>query len=302
MVRLAPATRGRLLHATELSLRIGGTESNVAIGVARLGVSAGWISRLDAGELGQLVLSRVRAEGVDTSAVLRGPEPTGLYLIDELPTGVRAHYYRAGSAASKLDAGSFDPAYLEGANFLHLTAVTPALSASCATFVRWAASEARKRKVRVSFDANFRSALWSAKEAAAFIESFLPFLDVLFVSEDDALAVWGKSASETLHHVGASAHETIVTRAALGSIASIGGAIIETPGVPVAALDLVGCGDAFAAGYLAASVWGENPQRRLAIANVMGAYNALALGDYEGLPARAELERFMSGKRGGMTR
>src|SRR5919199_949193 len=168
MVLGIPARSGRLRHAASLELKIGGAESNVAIALSRVGVSSGWVSFLGDDEPGQLVLDRVRAEGVDTLRVRRLQDhPTGLYLREQVGAGTRVYYYRTGSAASTMGPGAFDRGYLEGAEFLHLTGITPALSERCRRFVLWAAEEARERGVRVSLDVNYRSKLWSPQEARA---------------------------------------------------------------------------------------------------------------------------------------
>ena len=129
MVLGVPPRPGRLRHATGLELKIGGAESNLAIALSRLGLSAGWASYLGDDEPGQLVLDRVRAEGVDTTRVRRVQDhPTGLYLREQVGTDVRVYYYRQGSAASTMQPKAFDLDYLSGAKFLHLTGITPALS------------------------------------------------------------------------------------------------------------------------------------------------------------------------------
>src|ERR671932_342895 len=103
MVLGIPPRPGRLRHAGSLELKIGGAESNLAIALSRLGVSAGWASYLGDDEPGQLVLDRVRAEGVDTSQVCRVEDrPTGLYLREQVGTDVRVYYYRRGSAAATM--------------------------------------------------------------------------------------------------------------------------------------------------------------------------------------------------------
>ena len=160
MALVVPPSPGRLRHATSLSLSIGGAESNVAIGLARLGIPASWISVLGDDELGELVLHRLRAEGVDTSAVLRiSDRPTGLYLREEVAGRLRMYYYRSGSAAAALKPEAFDPSILKGAAFLHLTGITGALSPECTEFLPWAARTAHDAGVQVSYDVNYRSRL-----------------------------------------------------------------------------------------------------------------------------------------------
>jgi 2-dehydro-3-deoxygluconokinase len=295
MALVVPRDPGRLRHATSLLLSIGGAESNVAIGLARLGIPASWISVLGDDELGELVLHRLRAEGVDASAVRRvSDRPTGLYLREEVAGRLRVYYYRSGSAAATLSPNAFDPSILQGAAFLHLTGITGALSPECADFLPWAATTAQEAGVRVSYDVNYRSRLWAPPAARAATEALLPLVDVLFAGHDEANALWGwrtDTALEQLSKVGPS--EVILKLGADGCAAVIDGERLTSPGFPARELDPIGAGDAFDAGYLAASLWGWAPEKRLRTANAMGAFCVQNLGDYEGLPSRRELDAFL---------
>ncbi|MEJ7632221.1 MAG: sugar kinase [Rubrobacteraceae bacterium] len=296
-----PSRPGLLRHSQSLELKVGGAESNVAIALSRLGIPSGWISCLGDDEAGQLVLDRVRGEGVDTSQVRRLGEYTGLYLRDTAGTKVRVHYYRAGSAASRMAPGTFDPGYLDGTDFLHLTGITPALSESCADFVRWAAREASARGARVSFDVNYRSKLGPAEVARGFVEDLLPELDLLFVGDDEALALWGVCGEGFARELAAAhpsgdAFEVVLKRGERGSSALVGGQFVEEPGFEVPEVDPIGAGDAHVAGYLAGSLWSLDVRERLRLANAMGAYSMMTLGDYEGLPGPEEIRALMDGK------
>jgi 2-dehydro-3-deoxygluconokinase len=295
MALVVPPSPGRLRHATSLSLSIGGAESNVAIGLARLGIPASWISVLGDDELGELVLHRLRAEGVDTSGVRRiADRATGLYLREEVAGRLRVYYYRSGSAAATLSPNAFDSSMLQGAAFLHLTGITGALSQECAEFLPWAASTARDAGVRVSYDVNYRSRLWEPSAAQAATEALLPLIDVLFVGHDEANALWGwetDTALEQLSKIGPS--EVILKLGADGCAAMINGEQLTSLGFPARQLDPIGAGDAFDAGYLAATLWGWAPEKRLRAANAMGAFCVQNLGDYEGLPNRRELDGFL---------
>jgi 2-dehydro-3-deoxygluconokinase len=295
MALLVPPAPGRLRHAGSLTLSIGGAESNVAIGLSRLGVPATWVSALGDDELGELVLHRVRAEGVDTGAVRRVPDrPTGLYLREEVAGALRVHYYRRGSAASTLAPGAFDASLLHGAAFVHLTGITGALSPECAEFLPWAAMTAHEAGVQVSYDVNFRSRLWEPAAARAATEALLPHVDVLLVGDDEAAALWDWDAETCLERLSDSGpREVVVKLGARGCAATIDGERLSAPGFPVRQLDPIGAGDAFAAGYLAATVWGREPDERLRTANAMGAFCVQNLGDYEGLPSRRELTAFL---------
>jgi 2-dehydro-3-deoxygluconokinase len=295
MALVVPTSPGRLRHATSLVLSIGGAESNLAIGLARLGIPSSWVSVLGDDELGELVLHRVRAEGVDTTAVRRIAErPTGLYLREEVAGRLRVYYYRSGSAAATLAPEAFDPKILNDAAFLHLTGITGALSAECAKFLPWAASVARDAGVRVSYDVNYRSRLWESSEARAATEALLPLVDLLFVGHEEATALWGwdaDAALEELSKIGPS--EVVLKLGAQGCAAVIDGERLNSPGFPARELDPIGAGDAFDAGYLAATLWGWKPEKRLRTANAMGAFCVQNLGDYEGLPSRRELDAFI---------
>jgi 2-dehydro-3-deoxygluconokinase len=299
MVLGMPASPGRLRHAQTLELKIGGAESNVAIALSRLGITAGWVSCLSSDELGQLVLDRIRGEGVDTSRVNRIPHrPTGLFLREQIGREARAYYYREGSAACEMSPDFFDPDYLKSAEFLHLTGVTPALSENCRRFTLWSAEQARERGVRVSFDVNYRSKLWAAEDAKNFVEELLPLIDVLFTGDEEASALWGKDDVGLLRELSAAGPpEVVLKRGAEGSLTLLGNETFEQPAFSVNEVDPVGAGDSFAAGYLAGHLWDLNVKDRLQIACAMGAYSVMTLGDYEGLPDREELEAFSSDKK-----
>lgn len=297
MVLAVPTEPGRLRHASLLALKVGGAESNVAIALARLGIQTGWISWLGDDEPGEVVLSRIRAEGVDVSQVRRIRAPTGLYLRERVLGRVRVYYYRQNSAASRMGPGAFDAGYLEGAAFFHTSGVTPALSPSCREFVAWSLEAARTRGVRVSFDVNYRTKLWDTAEARAFIEGLLPKIDLLFLSDEEAEALWGRSDLALLEQLAERGpKEVLLKRGARGSLAWINGDVFEHAAFPVEEADPIGAGDAFVAGYLAGALWGLSPRQQLQVANALGAYSVMSLGDYEGLPSREELWAFLEGK------
>ena len=298
MVLGIPARPGRLRHAASLELKVGGAESNVAIALSRLEVSAGWVSFLGDDEPGQLVLDSVRGEGVDTSRVRRLQDhPTGLYLREQVGAATRVYYYRRDSAASAMAEDAFDPAYLEGAEFLHLTGITPALSKECRHFILWVAEEAGESGTRLSFDVNYRSKLWSPEEARAFTEELLPRVDLFFAGDEEARALWGRDDEEFLRGLAEMGpQEVVLKRGKEGSVVVIGGEVFEQPAFPVEDVDPVGAGDAFDAGYLAGHLWGLEAEDRLRVANAMGALSVATLGDYEGLPDREELWAFLEGR------
>lgn len=295
MAVLAPAHPGRLRHSAQLSLHVGGAESNVAVSLARLGVPSGWVSALGNDELGELVLARLRGEGVDCSRVSRCEAPTGLYLRDETGPGfVRAFYYRSGSAASTMGPGQLDDAYFAGARVLHISGITLALSASCRALVHQAVAAAHAHGVVVSFDVNFRAKLWTAVQARAAIEALLPQVDLLFVGDDEAQRLWHACDHGLMRRLSAGGpREVVLKRGAHGAVALADGELHHRRAFEVPLVDAVGAGDAFAAGYLAAMLWSCPPGQRLRYANAMGAYCVMSRGDCENAPSRAELDAFL---------
>jgi len=298
MALLVPSRTGRLRHQASLELRIGGAESNVAIALARLGIAAGWVGWVGDDELGELVLNRLRAEGVDLSFAGKVTESsTGVYFRELLPSGPRVYYYRRGSAASFLRPEAFDPAYLEGARFLHLTGITPALSDSARAYTLWALEEAKKKAVQVSLDVNYRSKLWPPGGMRAFLRETVALADLVFASEEELAVLFGSEREGLDLLTSWGAREVLVKRGSRGALAWVQGKTLESPAFPCQEVDPVGAGDAFAAGYLAATLWGLPLEERLKVANAMGAWAVSTWGDYEGLPTKGELFAFLENRR-----
>jgi 2-dehydro-3-deoxygluconokinase len=295
MAVLTPTRPGRLASSRTLHLGIGGAESNVAISLARLGVASGWVSAVGQDELGDLVLSTVRGEGVDCAHVTRSEAPTGLYLRDQAGNDqVRAFYYRSGSAASRMGPGQLPETYLKGAKVLHLSGITLALSESCRELVHAAAQCARREGVVVSFDVNYRGRLWAPAAARSAADAMLEQVDILFAGEDEVELLWGESGPEWLARMRAlGVGEVVLKRGAGGAAAARDGDVSQVAGLPVPVRDTVGAGDAFAAGYLAALCWGADVPQRLRYGNAMGAWCVMNHGDYENAPRRSDLEAFI---------
>ncbi|MBW6435960.1 sugar kinase [Actinoplanes hulinensis] len=279
---------GPLEHARGFTLGVAGAESNVAIGVARLGGSATWLGRLGPDATGALVAARLRASGVRVLAV-PGEAHTGL-MIRYRRSGefIQADYHRAGSAGSRLAPADIPRDEVAAAGILHVTGITPALSDTARAAVFHAVEEARAAGVTVSVDVNYRGKLWSRSDAAPVLRDLVSRADVVFAGPDEAaLVVDSADPVDGLAKLGPS--EVIVKDGARGCTASIAGERFDVPALRVTAIDPVGAGDAFVAGYLADRLAGEDPARRLRTAIAAGAFAVTVPGDCEGLPDRAEL-------------
>lgn len=284
---------GPLAHVASMGLGMGGSESNVAIGIQRLGGTAVWCGRTGTDSLGTLVRREIRAEGVTVRAVEDPGAPTGLMMKERRTAATqKVSYYRAGSAGSRLSPEDVDPDLIQGAAVLHVTGITPALSPSAAKTIRSAIDVARSAGVTVSFDLNYRSNLWTAAEATRSYQEIIPLVDIVFAGDEEAALAVGPAAdpadlARLLADLGPA--QAIIKLGSEGTVAVIDGQLYHQPAMPIDPVDTVGAGDAFVAGYLAELMAGKGPAERLELAVQTGAFACLAYGDWEGLPTRAEL-------------
>lgn len=293
MVLLTNQATGPLRHARTLAVSVGGSESNVAIGLARAGVPVRWVGRVGDDEFGELVLRTLRAEGVDVSAArVDAAAPTGLMFRERRTADTsRVVYRRGGSAGSRLS--TLDVPSPAGVRLLHVTGITPALSAGARAAVRHAVTQARAAGVTVSVDVNMRRTLWSEAEAAPELRWLAGQADIVFCGLADGPVLVGGvgSAAELASRIAAlgPAH-VLVTRGAAGACYRADGRLLERPARAVTVADPVGAGDAFAAGFLAAWLAGAGPEQRLERALLSGALVVGVAGDWEGMPTRREVE------------
>lgn len=289
---LTPTETGPLQQVTTLRLGIAGSESNVAIGVRRLGAPATWIGRVGGDELGDLVVRELRAEDV-TMAAIRDPAPTGLMLKTRRTDAITTvRYYRAASAGSHLSPADVDEDTVRSAAVLHVTGITPALGDGPAAAVRKAVEIARAAGVTVSLDLNYRSALWDTATASATLRELVKRSDVVFAGEHEAaLVVDGTTPQRLAANLAAlGPRQAVLKRGPAGCVAVIDHAPYQQQALTVRAVDPVGAGDAFVAGYLAELLAGRPPSERLATAAATGAFAVTVPGDWEGLPRRDELD------------
>ncbi|MEV1007179.1 sugar kinase [Streptomyces sp. NPDC049881] len=294
MATLSADHVGPLRYARGLGLSVAGSESTVAVGAARLGHRAAWVGRVGDDELGALVRTRLRGEGLDVRAVTDGEAPTGLMLKEQPVAGqARVHYYRAGSAGSRLSPGDLPDDLLDGTRVLHTSGITAALSATALETVREAARRVRAAGGIVSFDLNHRARLWPRERARETLLALVPLTDVLFASDDEAAMLTGDDGAapeEACHALRALGPDTVVvTSGAAGAVSVSAAGTVRTEALRVRAVDPVGAGDAFVAGYLSGLLSGLDEAARMARGTAVGAVCVATQGDWEGLPDLAGL-------------
>ncbi|MFC5220228.1 sugar kinase [Streptomyces coerulescens] len=297
MAALAPDPPSPLQSAPELRLSVAGAESNVAMYLADHGIPVAWLSALGDDPLGHRVRATVAASGVDVSYVRTDPRrPTGLLVKDPGPDGTRVHYYRRGSAASALGPGLLDCPALRTAALVHLTGITPALSASCSDLVNRAlAAGPGGRPYAVSFDVNHRAALWPDGTAPKVLRELADRADIVFVGLDEAQALWGEHLTaqairEELPHP----RILVVKDGANAATAFTGEGTVIVPAPRATVVESVGAGDAFAAGFLAGLLRGAGTTGALRLGHITAASALQVTGDHGPLPDPAETEALLA--------
>lgn len=299
MAVLTARERGPLRYVRDYSMRIAGAESNVAVGVTKLGHSAGWISSIGKDEMGAFVRNSMRAEGVDTSRVAEEERyRTGLMLKELGSHETKVYYYRENSAASHMDESHLDADYICQAKILHMTGITPVLGESCARMVRAAVRLACQEKILLSFDPNIRKKLWGYRDYGPLIREIMFASGVVLLGRDEAGELLGTTEPDRI--VAILRKEGVrwiaVKDGAAGAWVADQKDLIQIPPYPCCPADPVGAGDAFDAAFLAGIL--EN--RSLEVCGQMGAVAGALVtetqGDTEGFPSRETLQRCLEKK------
>src|SRR5690554_1773915 len=278
MVLVTPASNESLEAADAFSLDIGGAESNVATHLAALGHEASWVSRVGDDALGRRLTAMVRARGVDTSMVeVSSDAPTGVYFKNP---GDGVLYYRRGSAASTLDPSVLEQVPLLDAALVHVSGITPALSASCSALMDSVLDRLEETSTLVSFDVNYRPALWSVADAAPRLHRLAQRADVVFVGLDEAETLWGTQSPDEVRAILHAPSRLVIKDSDVGATEYAPEGEMFVPALEVDVIEAVGAGDAFAAGYLAADLDGREAFDRLTAGHQRAALVLRSMSDY----------------------
>jgi 2-dehydro-3-deoxygluconokinase len=313
MVRLAPANHRRLEQAYSLDVEIGGAELNTAVGLARLGRHAAWVSRLTDNPLGRLIANRAREAGVYTHPVkFTTADRVGVYFLEQgaapRPSGIV--YDRANSAMANVQPGMFDWAkILHGASWFYVTGITAALSETAADATLEALRVAKDAGVTTCLDPNYRAKLWTVDQAKGWLEEAIKLVDVLVTNPEDLERFFGvagpdveKAAAEAasrfdLVAIAMTLRETpSVWRNTVSAVGHAGGRFVRSKSYEVEVVDRLGSGDAFVAGLLH-GLLDADLEKGLAYGTAMSALKHTIPGDFAWLN-RGEVEALIAG--GGM--
>ncbi|MEU3015189.1 sugar kinase [Nocardia asteroides] len=294
------ARPGPLEQSAQFDRGAGGAEANVATVLTQLGVHAAWLSRVGDDGFGRYLTTQLAAQGVDVGAVAVDPtRPTGVYVKErgsgsgaahDLPAHAsRMHYYRAGSAASALSpadlASRAAAALLDGTDLMHVTGITVALSASANQLTRTLLALPRRGRL-VSFDLNYRPALWGSRidRAADELAAHVRGADVALLGADEAAEIFGTGDPAALRALFPEPAQLIVKNDRHSVTGFDGDTVVEVPALGLTVTERIGAGDAFAGGYLAALLHGADPRTRLRYGHLCAAAALTATGDVAKIP------------------
>ena len=299
MVLFQPEQMLPLEYIHQFPKKIGGAESNVAIGLTRLGHSVTWFSKLGNDPFGRFVLKSIRGEGVDVSSCLLTDEaPTGLLFKEQLsPEDMNVYYYRKGSAASLMQPEELDAGAIAAARILHISGITPALSESALATVMAAIDIAKRNGTTIVFDPNLRLKLWSAEQAKKTFNEIAANADVILPGLDEGQLMTGEKDVEAVAQALANGGDEkiiVIKLGDKGAYLHAGEQKAYIDGFPVHGIvDPVGAGDGFAAGVISGLLREEPLEQAVRRANAIGAMVVGVSGDIEGLPTFEAVERFM---------
>lgn len=277
MAMLAPSSAVSLVDAESFRVDAGGAESNVAAHAAALGLTTAWFSRLGDDALGRRVQRQLTERGVDVSGVVvDSRHPTGVYVKEP---GQGVVYYRSSSAASRLSPDDVSAVPLEGVDVLHISGITAAISDSARAFLVHLIARARTVGTTVSFDVNYRAALWEVDEAGPVLERLARECDIVFVGRDEAEVLWGTATAAAVRARLFDVPELVVKDGDTGATAFIGEHEVFEASEVVEVVDAVGAGDAFAGGYLGARRSGDEVSARLRAGHRRAALTLGTTGD-----------------------
>jgi 2-dehydro-3-deoxygluconokinase len=282
MLRLSPPGYQKLEQAHSVEVHVGGSESNVAVGLARLGLRSAWFSALTDNSLGRYIASHIAAQGVDTSQVLwMQTGRVGTYWIEQSvpPRSTRVIYDRSYTAISRIEPDQLPVNLFQAgrSRLLHVSGITPALSPSAAETTLEAVERAKQAGWKVSFDLNYRAKLWDANSAREWCTKFMEGADVIFAPFRDVQTIFASDLTEedTPETALQRFHESypqaiiVLTTGASGAVAcSTDSLMVSAAGYNATPWDRVGAGDAFIAAVLSQIVksWKEETPLNLELA------------------------------------
>ncbi|WP_374717354.1 sugar kinase [Neobacillus sp.] len=290
---------GRLHEISQFTRELAGAETNVAIGLARLGLRTGWASKVGNDAFGKFIIERLQREQVDINHVLIDNHyPTGFQLKSVVTEGdPEVQYFRKGSAASHLSPADFQEEYFQSARHLHMTGIPLAISKDARRFAHHALTYMKKNDRKVSFDPNLRPTLWSSQdqmvkeinEVAFQADYVLPG-----IAEGEILTGYKDPRDIASFYLDMGVELVVIKLGPEGAFYKTASEEGTVPGFRVEkVVDTVGAGDGFAVGVISGLLEGLPIHDAVLRGNVIGSLAVQSPGDNDGYPTRAALEEYM---------
>jgi len=300
MVLFCAMQPGALSEVRQFRRATAGAELNVAVGLSRLGLKVGYLSKVGCDSFGDSLLSFLDSEGIDRSQVgIDDQHPTG-FMLKSLETDgrdPRIEYFRRGSAASRLSLADDPTAYCAASRHLHLTGVCPALGPRVRELVFAMAERARASGRSVSFDPNLRPSLWPSQQAMVeTMNQLARHADLLMPGLAEGQLLTGRERQEDIadFYLDRGARRVVIKLGAQGAYYAGPDGRGTVPGWRVPqVVDTVGAGDGFAVGVISALLQGLSTQQAAARGNAIGARVVQFPGDCDGLPTWQQLSALM---------
>lgn len=301
LITMDPAVKGPLRYVTHFERKVGGAELNFAIACSRLSLDVTWISRLGKDEFGRHIYNFARGEGIDVSHVrfVDGcPTSLNFKQINEDGSG-KTFYYRDNSPIVKLTVKDITEELFQDISLVHITGVFMSIHPQTRNIVYKILELAAKKEVIVSFDPNIRLKMWTIQEARDAFAKVFPYVDILLAGLDEMELILGDSSEESLE-VFANKYniaELVIKDGANGSKLFKENRWLYQNAFKVNAVDTVGAGDGFDAGYVYSFLHQKSDSEKLRFANAVGALVTTVKGDNEGLPYLEEVEALLENKK-----
>jgi fructokinase len=291
LVDLLPDRRGALREASRFEVHSGGAPANVAVGLARLGLSTAFVGTVGADEFGYLLARKLAAEGIDVRLRHSSKALTGVWFVALDEHGDRSFFTPTGAASADKFIALEDLARVPDARIFHCGSSSHVLP-EAGEALKAAVREAKRRGMIVSFDPNVRAHLWKdLGELRALCTDVLPFCDIVKLADEELEPCTGlvepAYALDWLHSLGVKL--ACVTLGAKGVIARRGQELLRVPAPRVEVVDTTGAGDGFVAGLLASNPLDGDLRAALTTACAIGSRVCTKLGAVAGLPHRDEL-------------
>jgi len=306
LLRLSPPGEERLFESSDLVTCFGGAEANVAVALSHFGVRCDYVTRVPDNPIGRAGVAALEREGVGTEWIQRGGERLGIYFVEPGADlrAMRVVYDRAGSALARIEPRAVDwPRVLAGADWFHASGITPALGDRPAAVLADAIARARAQRIPVSFDLNYREALWRDRDPRPLVEPLVRQATLLIANPTAVRAMLGIDADETslatpdlarelaqglAHRCGVK--RVALTRRELLEARRHGWSAVlydaesrsfaQSRRHCVEVVDRVGGGDSFAAGLIARLLGGDPPAGALEFAVAASALKLTVPGDF----------------------